>query len=377
MLLTRLAQSARAIFASLLPTGAAVMIVAALLSCSSSVNTMPASTRAPSATPIALPSSSPVTAVQQQLVVLSAATAEATPLAVVLPSAAGFSPVMLLPLPQTATNAQLTVLVSNVAPSSSPPLSLARLAQAVRRTSALPAGAAVLLYDEIYSTATLTLPTAPGFTFAIPSAYVFGDANYYLALYDPARPSLAWQYGFEGPATVTGTSIAFAPNAAPFALTANLGYYFALYVIPQGSTQPTPAPSISPTSVPAQTPPASTPTPLPAPSSTGEGGLITITVPTPSPVMCTPAPVTVAVGMTAALACAAQGYGGALSWTVADPAIASVGQATLQDYASLNVTGHMAGTTTLSLQTQSGGAGSVTIVVILPTTTPLTTKDGL
>jgi hypothetical protein len=37
---------------------------------------------------------------------------------------------------------------------------------------------------------------------------------------------------------------------------------------------------------------------------------------------------------------------------------------TLQGYGSLNVTGLMAGTTTPSLQTQSGVAGSVTIVVI-------------
>jgi len=106
--------------------------------------------------------------------------------------AAGYAPTLMLPLPQTATNAQLTLVVSNVAPAAAPPLALARFAQAFRGTAALPTGATVLLYNQIYSTATLTLPTAPGFTFVIPPADVIAGANYNLALFDPDAPELAF-----------------------------------------------------------------------------------------------------------------------------------------------------------------------------------------
>ena len=340
------------------PAAFTLATAAALLSCGGGgVSTTPVSPL-PSPTPILIPIGAPVTVVQQQTVGLPAASPGATPVAVQLPAAAGFSPVMLLPLPQIATNTQLTVLVSNVAPSSSPPLSLERLAQAVRRTAALPPRAAVLLYNEIYSTAALVLPTAPGFTFTLPAADVFANANYYLALYDPTRPSLGWQYGFEGPATVSGSTLAFAANSATFTLAANLAYYFALYVIPQAAAQPTPAPSISPTSVPTQSPPPITESPPPA-----SVGNITIAVPTPSPVLCTPAPVAVTVGQTVLITCAAQGYIGRLSVAIADPNIASIHQNTPQTLTDFNVTGLAAGTTTLTVQTQPGGMGTVAITV--------------
>jgi hypothetical protein len=302
-----------------------------------------------------------VTVVAQQSVVLPAATAGATPVAVALPTAAGFAPTMLLPLPQTATTTQLTILVSNVTPSSAPPFSLERFVQAVRHTAALPAGASQLLSIEVYSPATLALPTALGFTLVIPSADDFTGANYYLALYEPTRPSLGWQYGFEGPATVTDSTLTFAPNPAPFTLAGSLTYYFALYVIPQGNSQPTPAPSISPTSVPTQAPPTAPPTPTSTPAS--GGGSITIVIPTPSPVLCTPAPVAVAVGQTVTINCTAQEYSGPFTLQVADPTIASVQQYNSELLTLFNVTGLNAGTTTLSLQTQPGGTGSVTITV--------------
>jgi hypothetical protein len=273
-------------------------------------------------TPIAIPSSSPVTVVQQTTVALPAATAGATPLPVALPTAAGFAPTMVLPLPQTATNAQLTALVSNAAPTSLPPLSLKRFTQTVRHTVALPTGAAVLLYTEIYSTATLTLPTAPGFTFAIPAADVFTGANYYLALYDPTRPSLGWQYDFEGPATVTNSTLTFAANPSPFTLTGSIAYYFALYVIPQGNSQPTPAPSVSPTSVPTQVPP--TPVPTATPTSGGGGFGITFVIPTPAPIVCSPSPVVVAVGSTISVGCSEVNYTADFALTLTTSGIAAL-----------------------------------------------------
>ncbi|MGC2243401.1 MAG: hypothetical protein WBA06_07240, partial [Candidatus Aquilonibacter sp.] len=123
----------------------------------------------------------------QVAVSLPTASPGATPVPVALPTVAGYAPTMSLPLPQTATNAQLTAVVSNAEFSSSPPLSLARFVQTAHRDAA-PADAAALLYIQIYSSATITLPSAPGFTIEIPSADVLPNASYYLALYDPTRP---------------------------------------------------------------------------------------------------------------------------------------------------------------------------------------------
>lgn len=332
----------------------AAVAVATLASCTPAAHTIPV----PLTTPIVLPPANPETIVQLIYVALPAASAGATPVPVALPTAAGFAPTMFLPLPQTATNTLLTVGVSNVAFSFLPPLSLKRF---VVHRAALPTDAAVLLYLVIYSNTTLVLPDAPAFTIVIPSANVFPDANYYLAFYDPSRPSLGWQYGFEGPGTVSGTTVTFASNLSPFMFHEEVSYYFALFVIPQNSAQPTPAPSTAPTSVPTQTPPPVTTSPTPSP--TPGGGVIVIIIPTPSPVLCTPSPVDVAVGATVQMACSANEYSGPFTLTIADPTIASVHQVTEQQYTSFDVTGLAAGTTTLSLQTRSGGSGSVTITV--------------
>lgn len=250
------------------PGFALAFIASVMASCTPAAHGLvPLPTSSP--TPIAVPTSAPQTVVTQTTVSVPAASAGATPEPVALPTVAGYAPAMALPLPQTATNAQLTTGVSNVALSSVPPLSVARFIQAVHRDT-LPTDAAVLLYIEVYSSATIVLPSAPGFAITIPSADVFPNANYYLALYDPTRPSLGWQYAFEGPATLSGTTVTFASNPSPFTLSAGLNYYFALFVIPQNLAQPTPAPSTSPTSVPTQSPPPVTtlPTPTPTPTPT-------------------------------------------------------------------------------------------------------------
>jgi hypothetical protein len=253
---------------------AAAFIALLTASCSPSGGSVGAALPGSIATPIAAPTSAAQTVATEVTVSLPAASAGATPEPVPLPAVAGYAPTMSLPLPQTAANTQLTTVVSNVAFSSSPPLSLARFVQVVRR-AALPTDAAVLLYIQIYSSATIALPSAPGFTITIPSVDVFPNANYYLALYDPTRPSLGWQYGFEGPGNLSGTTVTFASNPSPFTFEAALSYYFALFVIPQNSAQPTPAPSTSPTSVPTQSPPPVTTSPTPTPTSSA-GGVVVI-----------------------------------------------------------------------------------------------------
>ncbi len=260
-----------------------------------------------------------------------------------------------LSAPQTATDAQLTLGASNVAFASAPPLWLARFL--VRRT-ALPTNAAALLYLGIYSDTTISLPAAPAFTILVPATSVFADANYYLALYDPTRSSAGWLYGFEGPAVVTGTTVTFASNPCPFTFAEKQpSYYFALFVLPQNSVQPTPQPS-EPACQPMQSPPPVTPSPTP-----NGGGNIVINIPTPSPVLCTPSSIDLEVGKTFQMSCTENEYSGPFALTVADPTIASAHQVTEQQYTSFVVTGLAVGTTTLSLQAKNGGTGSVMIVV--------------
>lgn len=269
--------------------GLAVAFIAVLAaSCSPSGGSAGAALPKSIATPIVAPNSAAQTAATQVTVSLPTASAGATPEPVPLPTVAGYAPTMSLPLPQTATNSQLTTVVSNVTFSSLPPLSLKRFVQAVH-TAALPSDAATLLYIQIYSSATIVLPSAPGFTITIPSADVFPNASYYLALYDPTRPSLGWQYGFEGPGNLSGTTVSFASNPSPFTLQAALSYYFALIVIPQNTTQPTPAPSTSPTSVPTQSPPPVTTSPTPTSTPTQAPTPTPTQTPTPAPTL-TPTP---------------------------------------------------------------------------------------
>ncbi len=79
--------------------------------------------------------------------------------------------------------------------------------------------------------------------------------------------------------------------------------------------------------------------------------------------LCTPNPVAVSLGQPVTFVCSAAGYSGPFTWTVADPSIASVLQFNDETYTVFTLTGLEAGTTTLSLLSQPGGAGSDTIVV--------------
>jgi len=104
-----------------------------------------------------------------------------------------------------------------------------------------------------------------------------------------------------------------------------------------------------------------TPTPSPNPSPTSTGGIV-IVVPSPPPVLCTPAPVVIAVAQQTVISCAQQGYIGPLTFTVANPAIASVKLAA-GTFTLFYVTGVSVGTTSLSLESSSGGVGQTTIQV--------------
>jgi hypothetical protein len=93
------------------------------------------------------------------------------------------------------------------------------------------------------------------------------------------------------------------------------------------------------------------------------GGAATIVVPTPAPIVCSPSSDAVGVNQTNFIDCTEPLYGGAFTFSVADPTIATVRQANDLTTTFFSVTGLRAGTTTLSLQSQAGGTGSLTITV--------------
>jgi hypothetical protein len=310
-----------------------------------SATTTPVATQTPQAsatvTPVAVATTAPFSVGQSSNVALGTGGPSSTPVPVALPSAGGFAPTLFLPLPQSAVSVQITQLVANVAPSGAPALSVARARTAVRRGLALPQDGAVLLYTELFFSTSVTFGTTPSFAFAIPAADVLAGVGYYLALYDPTRPSLGWQYGFEGPAAVSGTTLTFAAAPGGFTFAGNLTYYFALVAIPTGAPVPTIAPSIAPTTVPAQTPPpiptpspsaspsssaspSASPSPSPTPTVASGGVGITIAVPTPAPIVCAPVTLTIKVGSTVSAACSQAGYGGDFTFLAVPSGIAVV-----------------------------------------------------
>lgn len=104
---------------------------------------------------------------------------------------------------------------------------------------------------------TFEVPAAPmTLTVQIPKNAVIPGASYYLALWDPQRPSLGWQHAFSGPATPSTSSgvptLRFAAQAPLFNRYEQ--YRLAIYMIPSGSPRPTPAPSISPVVTPTPSP---------------------------------------------------------------------------------------------------------------------------
>lgn len=214
-------------------------------------------TAAPTAVPI--PNASPFSATQQQLSVPIATappsgSATPAPVAVPLASSNGAGATLQMPPAKSPGTEAITSTLQNTAPTSVQPLDLKRAAQALRRTQAANSAVAVV-YLGLYWASPITFLTTPGFSIVVPQSDIFANTSYYLALYDPTRPSLGWQYAFEGPATISGSTLTFAGGSGQFSFAPGVEYWFAVLAIPQSVSAPTPAPSIAPTSVPTQSPP--------------------------------------------------------------------------------------------------------------------------
>jgi hypothetical protein len=213
--------------------------------------------------PVTIPTASPFTASSTASIpVPSAPPAGQTPqpISLTVPAAGGFTGAFQLPIgsvsaipPQTSVVTSL----SSVLPGSLP------IPEARRRPRT---GATVtpILYLGLSFSNTVTLANQPSVALTLPNGYVVGGASYWLALYDPTRPDLGWELGFEGPGAVSGSTVTFAGSSGVFTFQQFQTYYFSLYA--QSIALPTPAPA------PTQPPPTMTPTPGVTPTSVPSPG---------------------------------------------------------------------------------------------------------
>jgi hypothetical protein len=158
-----------------------------------------------------------------------------------MPSAGGYSGTETFTNPFDPVNASLDETLTNITPNGVTQ-SAVRAPQSVRTAQTIPPGAFVLLYFQEKFDHTIQFPAAPTFTFHIPSGVVPSGSTFYVGYYDAA--SAQWNDTFEGPITVSGTTVTFTSNGKPFTFLANVTYTFRLIYFPPGV--PTPAPSPSP-----------------------------------------------------------------------------------------------------------------------------------
>jgi hypothetical protein len=76
------------------------------------------------------------------------------------------------------------------------------------------------------SSTALTFANSPALTVTLPPADIVAGAVYELAYDDPSTQQ--WNLAWEGPATVSGTTLSFAPNGSPFSLSAGVPAVFEL-----------------------------------------------------------------------------------------------------------------------------------------------------
>ena len=78
---------------------------------------------------------------------------------------------------------------------------------------------------SLTSSASIAFGSAPSFTLTLPQSAIVPGATYTLAYYDSVT---GWNLLWAGPATLSGTTLTFASNEAPFTLVANTPANFAL-----------------------------------------------------------------------------------------------------------------------------------------------------
>jgi virginiamycin B lyase len=198
-------------------------------------------TATPTATPVPLPASATAN-------IAVGSTGTTTSLGPVL---GGYSST--ITVPAGSGTAALAVTLSATQPGGTPAV------QTVKRRTQSIGGTAVapVAFVTMTSSATVTLGAAPVFSFTLPAGSASLAQTTYLALYDPtASPQPGWTT-FEGPGTVSGTTIAFTASSATVQLTAGVTYDLALFTVASALPTATPTATPSPTPTPAATLPPS------------------------------------------------------------------------------------------------------------------------
>jgi hypothetical protein len=207
--------------------------------------------------------------------------------------AAGTTAIMLLAAQATGgVVAAASAIMSSTPPVGPPALSsIARVAEGTRNVESELAPVSSILFfgfsvDAPAPTTTLTFSAAPTFTVTLPSSYfALPGTAYYIAVYDPSKPSLGWQSRFETCVATASTTTLVCSATVQQSITVlnNVTYFFSLYAVSTSATAPTPAPSVSPTSLATNAPLSATGTVTLAtgatvtiPALAGAGGTITL-----------------------------------------------------------------------------------------------------
>jgi hypothetical protein len=263
-----------------------------------------------------------------------------------------------------APGTQLAMQLQNT-----PPASVATLQSAFRKpfasvSASSSSAISVVAYLYILFNQDVVLSQAPSFSFALPSGDVLPGAKYYLALYNQNTPSLGWQLGFEGPGSVSGTSVSFSGGSSSMFFQAWTAYYLGLYAVPASAPTPTPAPSATPTQAPTVAPSA-LPTGLPTPTAP----------PTPGP-SSTPVPQFELIpstisfngtGLTQTFSAVDFAYGGMFTAVSSDAKVATVATASANSF-TVQSTGAGVATITVS---ESNGKTATCTVTVTTTTIPI------
>ena len=195
-----------------------------------------------------------------------------------LPSSHGFGGSVTFPASSPQQQVNLTETLQNFAPQDgTPALTKDRVPQGVRQALAQ-VPHQTIVYLKLVTDGLVTIGNSPTFTFTVPADVITPNTSFYVAYFDKTGID-DWILAWEGPASVSGTTLTFATNnLGPFPIQPNTSYWFALVAVTTGTVTPSPSPSPTP-------PPGATPTPVPtaSPSPTPPPGTTPTPVPTASP----------------------------------------------------------------------------------------------
>jgi uncharacterized repeat protein (TIGR03803 family) len=157
-----------------------------------------------------------------------------------LPPLGGFSGSLSLPGANVPANTRLELTSAFQAPADAP--SLADVVRRERATGTL----SLYFYTSIQLSSTVTFPTLPGFSVTLPASVNPSGLEFFYAISNP-QPSNGAEVQFrtEGPATVAGQIVTFAPSNTPLTLPAGQSYTIAFYAI-SAIAAATPSPTQTP-----------------------------------------------------------------------------------------------------------------------------------